>query len=123
MWSWSASFYAGLQTSRSGAEHGNRGRGVANERSVRVAGVRLGERDASAELERSAVHGDVAAVGVERFEVAHLDLDRGEAHSGGKLRVDGRAGGEVQERAQQTAMDHPDRVVRRLVRRPGKAHL
>lgn len=76
-----------------------------------VASVRLRERDSPTDAERVAVDFDLAGIGVQRLEEADLDLDRAVAGAGGQQGVHGAAGGGIEQRAQQPAVDHPDRVV------------
>jgi hypothetical protein len=71
----------------------DRRRRVTDERTVRVASVRLGERDAPPHALRSSKDFDRPLVGAHRLEVADLDLDRSVAGAGRGARVDGATGG------------------------------
>src|SRR5512132_546584 len=95
----------GLATDR------DRRRRVTDERTVRVASVRLGERDAPPHTQRSSKDFDRPLVGAHRLEVADLDLDRSVAGAGRGACVDGATGGGIEQRAEQAAVDHADRVV------------
>jgi len=55
---------------------------VTDERTVRVASVRLGEREAPPHAQRSSKDFDRPLVGAHRLEVADLDLDRSVAGAG-----------------------------------------
>ena len=66
---------------------------------------------------------DLAGIGVQRFEEADLDLDRAVARAGWETGVHGAAGGGIEQRAQQPAVHHPDRVVGRFVRRAAEQRL
>jgi hypothetical protein len=87
---------------------------VADEPAVRVAGVRFGERDATAEPQDAAADLDPVTRS-QRRQQADLQLDRGEARAGGKQGGRRAARGGVQRRAQQSAVDDAEGVVGRFV--------